>query len=108
MFEGKIFVDGKEYSVVVESSGNRGSYAQWWKTWVTEVLPKEKFGYSVPNTHICGSRYWNDHCWFCLYEKAEYDGQPWRMDTAEEVVIAIRANVDEIHRRAMDVSHHMG
>lgn len=85
-------IDGETYVFLVEASSWGPKSA---KNWVSKPIST---GDIIPNPHICGSRYWNHHCWFQL---PEFRG-------LEEVVRIIRANAAEIARRAADKQYYAG
>jgi hypothetical protein len=89
-------IDGEMYVFETEHSGNRGTYPQWSKNWVSKPISAD--GKEIPNTYKCGSRYWNEHCWFQL----------GKFESLEEVVSQVRGNAAEIARRAADEKHHAG
>ncbi len=103
-------IDGELYVFECESSGNRGSYQQWSRTWVSKPIEVKDDGKMVvPNSHKCGSRYWNENCWFPV-EPTHYFGYDTKnhFNSLSEVIEIIRKNVDEIARRAADEKYHAG
>ena len=100
-------IDEEVYVFRVEYSGNRGSYPQWTQTWVTMPISVLPDGEIIPNTHKCGSQYWNEHCWFPV-EPIRYFHNENNIHSLAQVIDVVRTNAAEIKRRASDSKYHAG
>lgn len=94
-------IDGVFYIFLSESSGNRGTYAQWVRTWVTSPTISTTGEWTMPAPYKCGTRYWNDHCWLTVGGRDGYPG-------FKEAIEIVRSNSKEIARRAADSKYHAG